>query len=188
MGWPALIATAFALAMDAFAVALVTGLVVDRLTPGRILRMSAAFGAFQAVMPAIGWGAGHLVHRFIAPVDHWIAFALLAFVGVRMIRGGLRGDDEEEKRGQDPTNGMRLLVLSVATSIDALAVGLSLAMIGSPIVVPSITIGVVAAGMTAAGMGLGRRIASFWGSRVEVAGGLVLIGIGVKIVIEHLGG
>jgi putative Mn2+ efflux pump MntP len=171
--------------MDAFAVALVTGLVPIPLTRRRVFRMSLSFGCFQAIMPAIGWGAGRAVHRFIAPVDHWVAFGLLAFVGARMIHGALRPGHERESTG-DPTSGARLLVLSIATSIDALAVGLSLAMIRSPIVLPAIVIGIVAAGMTAMGMLLGRRISAFWGSRVEITGGLILIGIGVKIVLEHM--
>jgi putative Mn2+ efflux pump MntP len=171
--------------MDAFAVAVAAGLALNPLTRGHVLRLSSSFGLFQALMPALGWAAGKAVHRHVAALDHWVAFALLAFVGGRMILGAL-GDGQEARVEKDPTTGWTLLVLSVATSIDALAVGLSLAMIGSAILVPALVIGVVAAAMTAIGMKLGRRLGALWGKRVEVVGGIVLVGIGVKIVIEHV--
>ena len=185
MGWLGLLALAVALAMDAFAVAIVTGLTLKPLTRRHIFRLAFSFGLFQAVMPLIGWAAGTAVHKYIAAFDHWVAFALLAFVGGRMVWGALRGE-EDGKASSDPTRGWELLLLSVATSIDALAVGLSLAMIESPIVIPAVVIGLVAAAFTASGMVLGRRLGSIWGKRVEVFGGLVLIGIGVKLVLEHL--
>ncbi len=188
MEWLSLIAIAVALAMDAFAVAIVTGLTVETLTLRRVFRLAFHFGFFQFLMPLVGWGAGLAVHRYIAAIDHWIAFGLLAFVGGRMIWGSLRGGTEERRIARDPTRGWDLIVLSVATSIDALAVGLSLALIGSAIFLPAIVIGVVAAGFTAAGMALGRKIGTVWGKRVEIVGGLILMAIGVKIVIDHLGG
>jgi putative Mn2+ efflux pump MntP len=171
--------------MDAFAVAIVAGLTLKRLTGRHVFRLAFHFGLFQALMPVLGWLAGRAVYQYIAAVDHWIAFALLAFVGGRMSWGACQGggDDRDER---DPTSGWNLVILSVATSIDALAVGLSLAMIGSPIVVPSLVIGVVAAAFTATGMLLGGRFGARWGRRVEFAGGLILIAIGVKLVIEHL--
>ena len=181
----ALLALAVALAMDAFAVALVTGLSQRPLRPAPLLRMSLAFGGFQAGMPVIGWLAGRAVYRTISPVDHWIAFGLLAFVGGKMILESRRGDDDKPK-ADDPTRGLPLLLLSIATSIDALAVGISLSMIGQPIAFPALVIGVVCAGFTAVGMVLGGRIGTRWGSRVEVFGGLILIGLGVKILVEHL--
>jgi manganese efflux pump family protein len=187
MGWLALLALAVALAMDAFAVAIVTGLTLRPLTGKHVFRLSFHFGLFQALMPVIGWIAGNAVREYIAAFDHWIAFALLAFVGGKMVRGAMHGD-EGSTYWSDPTSGWTLVILSVATSIDALAVGLSLAMIGSTILVPAVVIGLVAAAFTATGMLLGRRIGSSWGPRVEVFGGLVLIGIGVKIVIEHVFG
>ncbi len=186
MGWLSLLALACALAMDAFAVAIATGVTLNPLTARHIFRLSFHFGLFQALMPTIGWFAGSAVHGYISAFDHWIAFGLLAFIGGRMLWGAVHEDDEGGSVPHDPTSGWSLLVLSVATSIDALAVGLSLAMIGSPIVVPAVVIGVVAASFTAVGMVLGRRIGAAWGKRVEVVGGLILIGIGVKIVVEHL--
>jgi manganese efflux pump family protein len=185
MGWVSLLATSFALAMDAFAVAIVTGLILMPLTRRHIFRLSFHFGLFQALMPCLGWTAGRIVSRYITSFDHWIAFALLALVGGRMILASMR-EAGEAQTAKDPTAGWDLVVLSVATSIDALAVGLSLAMIGSRIVIPALTIGVVAGSMTVIGMVLGRRIGTGWGRRVELLGGLILIGIGLKILIEHL--
>jgi putative Mn2+ efflux pump MntP len=185
LGWLSLLALAAALAMDALAVAIVAGLTLEPLTRRHVFRLAFHFGLFQALMPTIGWLAGAAVHRYVAAYDHWVAFALLAFVGGRMIVGALR-EGEETLRSNDPTTGWNLVLLSVATSIDALAVGLSLALVGTGILVPATVIGVVTAGLTAAGMLLGRRLGSLWGKRVEILGGAVLVAIGVKIVIEHL--
>lgn len=186
--WVSLLALACALAMDAFAVAVVTGLTVAPLTHRHVFRLAFHFGLFQALMPVVGWLAGTAVHAWISAFDHWVAFGLLALVGGRMLWGAASGEKKEGPGPDDPTSGWSLVVLSVATSIDALAVGLSLAMIGAPIVVPAVVIGVVAAAFTAAGMVLGRRVAAGWGKRVEAVGGLILIGIGVRIVVEHLSG
>ena len=186
MDWLNLFGLAAALAMDAFAVAVVAGLTLDALTKRRVFRLSFHFGLFQGLMPTIGWIAGVAVHKYIAAYDHWAAFGLLVFVGGRMIRNAVRGDEEETRMTADPTKGWSLVLLSVATSIDALAVGLSLALIGSAIVVPVVVIGLVAAAFTILGMRLGRRIGSAWGRRVEVLGGIILIGIGLKIVLEEL--
>ncbi len=185
MGGLSLIALAFALAMDAFAVAVVSGLTLNPLTGRQVFRLSFHFGLFQALMPVIGWTAGRAVSRLLESSDHWIAFGLLAFIGVRMIFGALGGGGEK-RRATDPTSGWDLVLLSVATSVDALAVGLSLAVIGAAIVIPAIVIGIVAAAMTIAGMLLGRRIGTVWGQRVEILGGIVLIAIGIKILVDHL--
>ncbi len=180
-----MLAIAFALAADAFAVSVAVGLTLPQLTRRRVFRLAFHFGLFQALMPAIGWAGGQALHARIAAVDHWIAFGLLALVGGRMIWSAARRDGGEPATG-DPTRGWQLVLLSVATSIDALAVGFSLAMVGSPILKPALVIGVVAAAATAVGMALGRRIGSSWGRRVEFAGGGVLIWIGVRIVVEHM--
>ena len=185
-GW-SLFAIAIALALDAFAVAVVTGLADLPLTHRRVFRLAFHFGMFQALMPAAGWVAGRAVYRWVEPFDHWVAFALLGFVGGRMIWGALLGGDQKRGPG-DTTRGWSLLMLSVATSIDALAVGLSFAMMGSAILVPALVIGVVAAALTAAGMLLGRWVGAAWGRRVEVLGGAILIAIGVRIVMGHLAG
>lgn len=185
MDWISLIAVACALAMDAFAVAIVSGLALNPLTGRHVFRLAFHFGLFQALMPVIGWAAGTAVYSYIAAADHWVAFCLLAFVGLKMIWGALH-ENPEKRALNDPTSGWTLIVLSIATSIDALAVGLSLAMIGSEIIVPAIVIGLVAAVFTITGMLLGRRIGSLWGRRVEALGGFILVAIGTKIVIEHI--
>jgi len=184
MGWVSLLAVAGALAMDACAVSIVAGLTVNPLTGRHVFRLAFHFGLFQAIMPLLGWIGGRAIYAYIAPFDHWVAFGLLALVGGRMALGAMRGEDDRPP-SKDPTSGWQLVFLSVATSIDALAVGLSLAMLGSGIVVPAIVIGLVAAFFTTVGMLLGRRIGILWGKRVEMLGGLVLIGIGVRIVVEH---
>jgi len=183
MDLPTILLIAVGLGMDAFAVALCTGATRSDIwfRPG--FRLSFHFGLFQFMMPIIGWAAGTTFVRFIEGYDHWIAFGLLAYVGGKMIK-----ESFEEKRheiGADPTRKWTLVMLAIATSIDALAVGLSLALLRVPILYPSLIIGVVAAGMTAAGLALGSRLGKF-GKRMELIGGLVLIGIGLRIVIEHL--
>lgn len=185
MGLASLLILALALAMDAFAVAIVSGLTLDPLRRRQVFRLSFHFGLFQALMPVIGWAAGRAVHGYIAAIDHWIAFGLLGFVGARMIIGALRPEEERHER-TDPTRGWSLVMLSVATSIDALAVGLSLAMTGSGILTPALIIGMVAACLTAVGMVVGRKVGTLWGQRVEIAGGLILIGIGLKILLGDL--
>ncbi len=185
MGWFGLLAVALALAMDAFAVAIVAGLTLSPMTKRHVFRLSFHFGLFQALMPLIGWTAGTAVYRYIADFDHWVAFGLLSFVGGRMILSSLHGD-EEARAGRDPTSGWDLVILSVATSIDALAIGLSLAMIGSRILFPALVIGVVAGVITVLGMVLGRKIGTLWGRRVEAAGGVVLIAIGIRILLQHI--
>ncbi len=175
---------AVALAMDAFAVALATGLALSVMNGRHLFRLGFHFGLFQAMMPVIGWLAGMTIQVWIADYDHWIAFFLLAFVGIKMIYEAFV-DHGTDDPGRDPTRGWSLVMLSVATSIDALAVGLTLAMLNVSVWVPSLVIGIVAGVLTVVGMLLGRRINGIWGKRVEVFGGLLLCGIGVKILLEH---
>lgn len=186
MDWLSLVALAIALAMDAFAVAIVTGLTLDPMTKRQVFRLSFHFGLFQGLMPLLGWLAGSAIYEHISAIDHWLAFGLLAFVGSRMLWGTLHRDQEPAPVTRDPTSGWSLVLLSVATSIDALAVGLSLALVGSTIVIPALVIGIVAAGFTVIGMVLGRRLGALWGQRVELLGGLLLIGIGLEILLDHL--
>ena len=136
------------------------------------------------MMPIIGWAAGTAFVRFIESYDHWIAFGLLGCVGGKMIIESFdKGDNMDD--GIDPTRRWALLMLALATSIDALAVGLSLAMLKVPIFYPSIVIGIVAAGMTALGLALGCRL-NTWGKKMELIGGLILVGIGARILASHL--
>lgn len=183
MDWITILGIALALAMDAFAVALAAGAVLNPLTRRHLFRLGFHFGLFQALMPIAGWLIGMAVQKWISSYDHWIAFALLAFVGGRMILEAF--DEEKDKAATDPTRGMTMVMLSVATSIDALAVGLSLAMLGVSVWRPAAVIGVVAGVLTVFGMLLGRRLGDSWGKRVEVCGGLVLCIIGLKILLEH---
>jgi len=179
-----LIGLALALAMDAFAVALGTGAVLSRLTGRHLFRLGFHFGLFQALMPVIGWLAGRTIIQWVSAWDHWIAFGLLAIIGSRMIYEAF--SDKEKADERDPTKGLSLVLLSIATSIDALAVGFSLSVIGVSIWMPSLVIGLVAGILTVVGMLLGGRIGDRWGSRVEIFGGVILIGIGLKILAEHL--
>lgn len=183
MDWLTILGIAVALAMDAFAVALAAGVVLDPLTGRHLFRLGFHFGLFQAMMPIAGWLIGISVQKWISAYDHWIAFGLLAFVGVRMIKEAFEEDDDEA--ATDPTRGLTMVMLSIATSIDALAVGLTIAMLGVSVWGPAAVIGVVAGVLTVVGMLLGRRLGDKWGKRVEVCGGLVLCIIGLKILLEH---
>lgn len=171
--------------MDAFAVSVGIGAGGIGCYGRSALRLSFFFGLFQFMMPVFGWAGGSRVAHLIGGIDHWVAFALLAFVGGRMLRSAL-AHEEESGPVCDPSRGRTLIMLSVATSIDALAVGLSLAMLNVGILEPSIVIGIVAAGLTMVGLTLGRRLGDSFGKRAEFVGGLVLIGIGLRVVVSHL--
>lgn len=170
--------------MDATAVAIATSIMLKRIDGRQVFRFAFHFGLFQAAMPVVGWFAGRGLKGFIDSWDHWVAFVLLAVIGGRAIVDALRGDHEDVKF-PDPTRGIRLVVLSVATSIDALAVGLSLALLQVTIWYPAAVIGAVTAGMTVCGMVLGSRMGQLFGLRVRVLGGVILTAIGLKILVEH---
>lgn len=184
MDFGSVLLIALGLAMDAFAVALGVGTTRADIwfRPG--FRLAFHFGFFQFMMPVIGWAAGTTVVRFIESYDHWIAFGLLAYVGCKMIKESFEEGDIQA--GADPTRSWTLVMLAIATSIDALAVGLSLAMLQVHILYPSIVIGLVAAAMTTLGLVLGRRLGVQFGKRMALVGGLVLIGIGLRVVVTHL--
>ncbi len=139
------------------------------------------------MMPVLGWLAGSSIASLIGAFDHWVAFGLLAFVGGRMVRSGFDPDAEAEI-GQDPSRGRTLVMLAVATSIDAFAVGLGLAMLQINIIYPSIIIGVVTASLSLLGLALGTRLGEMFGKGMEIIGGLVLIAIGLRVLISHLTG
>jgi manganese efflux pump family protein len=180
---------AFGLAMDAFAVSVSCGLAFPRREHAGALRIALSFGLFQAGMPIIGWGAGVGVRSLIEGFDHWIAFGLLALVGGHMILEATRR--EPEQTTLSPPGFVRLLVLSVATSIDALAVGLSLAVLRVAIGAPVIVIGIVTFAMSFLGIIMGHELKARLrghGERwIQVVGGAVLVGIGVKILRQHIG-
>ncbi|MCX6356738.1 MAG: manganese efflux pump MntP family protein [Candidatus Aureabacteria bacterium] len=183
-----LFAIAFALAMDAFAVSMAIALSLKNPSHRQTLRLAFSFGLFQFMMPVIGWLAGRGLMSYIRGFDHWIAFALLVFIGGKMIRESAIVGHEDDEGESDPTTGVSLLILSIATSIDALAVGLSLSLIKVEIMLPSVVIGIVAFLMTAIGMRIGPLAGRLFGKRAEIAGGLILVAIGVKILLEHLCG
>jgi putative Mn2+ efflux pump MntP len=184
-----LIGIAVGLAMDAFAVAIATGIVLGTVSGRQTFRLAFHFGLFQFLMPVIGYLAGMTVEGYIEGYDHWLAFILLCYIGGKMVYEGGWGEGGEGSGGKDPTRGMSLVVLSVATSIDALAVGISLGVLRQEgIIYPGVVIGIVACTFTIAGLHLGKRLGTVFGKRMEVVGGLVLVVIGVKILFDHYGG
>jgi putative Mn2+ efflux pump MntP len=175
---------AVGLGMDTFAVGVGSGTVFEPPVKRSVLRLSFHFGLFQSLLFLVGYFAGTSVVEAIAAWDHYIALGLLLFVGLRMIWEGISPRDEEVERA-DPSRGWRLVILSVATSIDALAVGLSFGVLAREVLFPALVIGVVSFAMTLTGVFLGRRLKASFGGYAEILGGLILIGIGVKIFLEH---
>jgi putative Mn2+ efflux pump MntP len=179
---------AVALAMDAFAVAIATGVCMKHVSVRQTLRLSLHFGLFQALMPVIGWAIGASIEGFVAAYAHWVAFFMLILVGSNMLREAILADDNEDtcKQRKDATKGMTMIMLSVATSIDALAVGLSMSMLQVSIAYPAMIIGIVAGLFTIIGLHLGKKISRItWLSTwAEIVGGLVLWLIGLNILRE----
>jgi putative Mn2+ efflux pump MntP len=172
------------LAMDAFAVSL--GIGTGRQADSRRaqFRLAFHFGWFQMMMTVLGWLAGSTIAGLINQFDHWIAMALLGYVGTNMIRSGLNKDEECYRC--DPSRGKTLIILCVATSIDAMAVGLSMAMLHTSVWIPSIIIGVVTFFISGLGLLAGDRLGAKFGKRMEILGGLILIGIGLRVLATHL--
>ncbi len=169
--------------MDALAVSITSGLTIKDLRISNALTIALFFGSFQAFMPVIGWIAGLSARELISGIDHWIAFGLLSLIGCKMILSSIRiGSNEKEI---DPRNISVLLVLAIATSIDALAVGLSLSFLKMAIVTPAIIIGLVTFTLSFIGVFVGNVSGHFFENKIEIIGGLILIGIGVKILVEH---
>ena len=179
-------AIAVALAMDAFAVAIAAGVMLKKISFRQNFRLAWHFGLFQAMMPVLGWSAGLSIRDWIADYDHWAAFGLLAFVAQGMLRAAFKKETDEDE-SKDPTRGLTMVMLSVATSIDALAVGLSLSMISVSIWTPALIIGLVAGAFTTAGMHLGKNIGNVrrMSRYAEALGGMVLLLIGFNILREH---
>ncbi len=174
--------------MDAFAVAVACSISLQRVSKRQIFRFGFHFGLFQALMPVIGWNLGRMAVDLVAAWDHWLAFGLLTFVGGKAIYEAVWGGEEDEENAvrPDPTRGWSLVMLSLATSIDALAVGLSLAMLGEAIYQPALVIGLITGTLTTVGMLLGSRVGARFGKGMEILGGVILIGIGLKILIGSL--
>ncbi|HOX38875.1 MAG TPA: manganese efflux pump MntP family protein [Candidatus Brocadiia bacterium] len=171
------------LAMDSFAVSIVAGVTVEEMDHRDAARMGFHFGLFQWLMPIVGWFAGRGMEGIISRWDHWVAFGLLTFIGVKMI---LESGDLGKERA-DVTRGVALLTLAIATSIDALAVGLSFALLGVSIWLPSALAGGITFTVCVLGASFGKRLGRSFGRKMEIVGGLVLVGIGLKILAEHMG-
>ncbi len=178
---------ALALAMDAFAVSIGISLSQKGLTARQTFRLSFFFGFFQFLMPVLGWWAGKHVLVYIHSLDHWIAFFLLGIIGAKMIYESFQ--ETEIRRGSkvDSTRGFHLLFLSIATSIDALAVGLGFAVLSVSVIPASLMFGLVALVMTIIGVRVAPILGRIVGKGAELAGGIILIGIGIKILVDHLG-
>ena len=178
------------LSMDAFAVSICKGLAMrNKVSVGQAAVIALFFGGFQALMPAVGWLLGKQFEQYITSIDHWIAFGLLAFIGGHMLWEVWKGEGEEDENEEaGPLRLGELTLLAIATSIDALAVGVSMAFMSVHILASAAVIGVVAFALSVAGGLVGRRLGCLFQRRAELTGGLVLIAIGVKILIEHLSG
>lgn len=180
---------ALGLSMDAFAVAVASGATMKRLHFPNAIKMGLFFGGFQAIMPVAGWLAGLSMKNYISDWDHWIAFGLLLAIGGKMFYESFEMEEEEKCEGNKtcPFDTGTLTVLALATSIDALAVGLTFSMLKVSIAAPVLIIGLVTFALTVAGVKLGSRGSHFFEHKMEAAGGIVLILIGLKILFEHLG-
>ena len=198
-----IVLTGFGLAMDAFAVSVAKGITLTRVKAKDALKVALFFGGFQALMPLIGWGAGRYFADYIKAFDHWIAFILLGFIGGKMI---LKEDDEEKAevavsmevsknkerefanmKRKEELSAKNLTVLAIATSIDALAVGVSFAFLGISIVQTIIIIGIITFVLCFLGVIIGEKLGDIFKNYAEIVGGVILILIGINILLEHTG-
>lgn len=185
MGLLEIIILAVGLSMDAFAAALCQGLCMKKLNLKHAAIVALFFGGFQALMPLIGWFLGKQFEAYITGIDHWLAFALLCFLGGKMMYEGFKSDGENEVC--HPFNVKRVFVLAVATSIDALAAGITFAFLKTDIVPTVLLIGTITFGLSFAGVAIGKRFGTSLANKADILGGAVLILIGLKILLEHLG-
>ena len=175
---------ALSLALDCFAVSVTGGALVAKPKIKNALKIGAFFGLFQALMPLIGWALGYGFKNLISKFDHWIAFGLLFAIGLKMIIESFK--KEEDKKQKDILNNYTLVLLAIATSIDALIVGMSFAFIDIPVVYAVLVIGFFAFALSVIGYFIGHKAGNFIKSKIEIIGGVILIGLGAKILIEHL--
>ena len=189
MGFIEFFLTGIGLSMDAFAVAICKGLGMREVNYKQMLLIALFFGGFQALMPLLGWLLGRQFEQYITSVDHWIAFALLVLIGANMLREARKGDDttDAETVYDAPLLLGQLLLMAIATSIDALAVGISFAFLGVNIWLAIAIIGTTTFLISAAGVFIGNRFGNRYEKRATIAGGIILILLGVKILLEHLG-
>lgn len=188
MSFLSIVVLSVGLAMDATAVAAARGLAASRLRARHALTVALLFGGFQALMPILGWALGDWLGPWVAAWDHWLAFVLLGGIGVKVVLEARGGDGAAPPASSDEALfGVRvMLVLAVATSIDAFAVGITLPMLRAPFVLTLTTIGLTTAVLSALGLYAGRRFGALLGRRLDALGGVVLIGLGAKILVEHL--
>jgi manganese efflux pump family protein len=184
MGLIEILLISVGLAMDAFAVSICAG--TNELTKGKrpTFRLSFHFGLFQFLMPVIGWLLGSGIQKYIEAYDHWIVMGLLGFVGLKMIKSGF--DKNTDMKKGDLSKGMNLIIVSIATSLDALAIGISFAVLQTSIWYPSLIIGIVTASLSIIGVQLGNRLGTKFGKKMEIFGGIILILIGIRILMEHI--
>lgn len=175
---------ALALALDALAVSVASGMAIKDLRIKHSLIIATWFGFFQALMPVLGWLGGVKLHRFISEVDHWIVFGLLLFIGSKMIYEAFQAGPVKAK--SNPMDARVLFALAIATSLDAFAAGVSLALLDVSILIPVIIIGIITFIMSFSGTWIGNRGIRFFERKIEVAAGVVLISIGIKVLFEHL--
>lgn len=186
MGFGTILLLAVGLAMDATAVSAARGLAVERIQLRHVLTVALAFGGFQALMPAIGWAVGARLGPTVEAWDHWVAFALLAGIGGKMLWDSAQQPEGVATATEDLFGPKVILILAVATSIDAFAAGISLPMLNAPLLTSLGVIGTVTALLSAVGLFAGRRFGAMLEQRLDAVGGVVLIGIGSKILIQHL--
>lgn len=184
MEFMTIILISLGLAMDALAVSLCIGTTGQILTLRGKFRLAAHFGIFQAGMTALGWLMGETIVQYVQGFDHWIAFALLGYVGINLIRAGF--DHDGRAFEQDPSTGKVLVLLSFATSIDAFAVGLSIPFLKIPVLLSVVMVGLVALLLSAIGLFTGIRLGEKFGKRMEIVGGIILTRIGIRVVLSHL--
>lgn len=185
MSLPEIILIALGLSMDSLAVSITCGMILKRFQIKHILRISLFMGLFQGIMPLIGYMAGISFQKYIESFDHWIAFGLLTYLGGKMLYEGICSKDEDAK-SIDPTKAVTLLGLAIATSIDALAVGLSFALLKIEVIEPVIIIGFTTFLLSFIGAAFSSKFGHRINLKMEIIGGIILIGIGIKILVEHL--
>lgn len=183
MNLPAIILIALALAMDALAVSIAGGFIIKNLKIRHALRAAVMFGFFQGLMPFLGWSAGQELRSFLYHTEHWIAFGLLTIIGIKMIYEANSLEKTETRK--DLRHFPTLLILAVATSIDALSAGLSFSFLKVDILLPIIIISLITFSLSLAGIYIGRSVEHFFEKKLEISGGVILILIGIKIVIQH---
>ena len=185
MGLFSIIFLAIALAMDAFGVSVTNGLILKKVRISQAAKVGIFFGFFQFIMPCIGSFMACIAYDYIKSIDHWIAFILLLILGLKMIYDSRV---EEKELSKNPLEFGTLLMMAIATSIDALAAGITVAAVGTPILMPAVVIGVVAFAFSFSGMYIGTKFGDVLGEKAEIIGGIMLILIGAKTLIEHLFG